>query len=129
MTSPKDVVPYWEHGVAGGVVTSAYAQFTLDGPVANPSEGPNVISLDVNPDDDGFRWSAYYDAEEGAPFNEGEIQWGSATDLEQAKRDAWAEANRFLIGLEYTDAEIANARPRPAGSLELDLDDDYDDEE
>lgn len=126
MTSPKDAVPYWEYGVSAGVVTSAYAQFTLDGPVADPSEGPNVITLDINPDDEGFRWSAYYEAGEGAPFNEGEIKWGSATDLEEAKRDTWAEAHRFLIGLGYTDTEIANARPRPAGSLELDLEDDDD---
>jgi hypothetical protein len=51
----------------------------------------------------------------------GEIKWGSATDLEQAKRDSWAEAYRFLIGLEYTDAGIARARPRFPGSFELDL--------
>lgn len=123
---PKDVVPYWAYGVTNGSVTTAYAQFTLDGPVADPSEGPNVISLDINPDGEGFRWSAYYEAEEGAPFNEGELKWGSATDLEEAKRESWAEAYRFLISLDYTDTEITNARPRPAGSLELDLDDDYD---
>ena len=126
MTSLKGVVPYWEYGVAAGVVTSAYAQFTLNGPIADPSEGPNVISLDINPDDDGFRWSAYYEAEEGAPFNEGEIKWGTAASLEQAKRDSWAEAYRFLISLDYTDAEIAKAVPRSAGSIELDLDDDDD---
>jgi hypothetical protein len=126
MTSPKDVMPYWEYGVAAGVVTSAYARFTLDCPIADPSGGPNVITLDVNPDDGRFRWSAYFDAGEGAPFNEGEIKWGSATDLEGAKRESWAEAYRFLISLDYTDTEIAKARPRPAGSLELDLDNDDD---
>jgi hypothetical protein len=123
MTSPKDVLPHWDHGIADGLVTSACARLTLNGPIADPAEGPNVIFLDINPDDDGFRWSAYYGAEEGAPFNEGEIKWGSATDLEQAKRDSWAEAYRFLISLDYTNGEITGAVSRPAGSLELDLDD------
>ena len=126
--SPKDVMPYWEDGVTGGVVTNAYAQFTLDGPIADPSEGPNVISLEIDLSDDRFRWSAHCEAEEGAPSNEGQIGWGSVTDLEQARRDAWAEAYRFLVGLGYTDAEIANARPRPPGSLALDLGDDDDDD-
>jgi hypothetical protein len=125
MKSPRDVMPYWEYGVINGLVTTAFAQFTLEGPIADPSEGPNVITFDINPDDGGFRWSASYAAGEGAPFNEGEIKSGSATDLEQAQRDSWAEAYRYLIHLGYTDAEIARARPRPVGSLELDLGDDY----
>lgn len=128
MTSPEDVSLRWDHGVADGLVTVAYARVTLNSPIADPAEGPNVVFLDVKPADDGFRWSAYYGVEEDAPFNEGEIRWGSATDLEQAKRDAWAEAYRFLIGLDYTDAEIAKSISQPAGSLALDLDEGDDDE-
>jgi hypothetical protein len=126
MTGPEDVSLRWEHGVADGLVTSAYARITLDGPIVDPSEGPNVISLDVNTDDDGFRWSSYYEAEEGAPFNEGEIKWGSAADLSQAKRDAWAEVYQFLTSLGYSDDEITESISQPAGSLELDLDDNDD---
>jgi hypothetical protein len=81
-------------------------------------------ALDTNPDADGFRWSAYYGAEEGAPFNEGEIKWGSAANLAQAKRDSWSEVCRFLTMLGYTDDEITKSISQPAGSLILDLEDD-----
>ncbi len=121
--------PHWEHRVADGLVTSAYARVTLNSPIPDPSEEPSVIFLGINPDDDRFRWSAYYQVEEGGPFNEGEIKWGSAADLEQAKRDSWAEVYKFLINLGYTDSEIAKSVSQPAGSLELDLDDGDEDDE
>jgi hypothetical protein len=101
---PEDVSLRWDHGVADGLVT--------------------VVFLDVNPADAGFRWSAYYEAEEGAPFNEGEIKWGSAAELEQAKRDSWSEACRYLVSLGYTENEITESISQPGGSLALDLDDD-----
>ena len=129
MTSPTDVSPGWEDEVVDGLATSAFARITFNGPLADSSEGPYVLFLDINPDDDGFRWSVSCEVEEGAPFNEGEIKWGSATDLEQAKRDSWSEVCRFLTSLGYTDDEITRSISQPAGSLILDLDDDYDDEE
>ena len=129
MTIPTDVSPDWEDGVVDGLATSAFARITFNGPIADSAEGPYVLFLDINPDDDGFRWSVYYEVEEGAPFNEGQIKWGSAADLEQAKRDAWQTAISFLTSLSYSDEEIADSVSRHAGSLELDLDDGDEDDE
>jgi hypothetical protein len=121
---PEDVSLRWDHGVADGLVTSAYARVTVNGRIADLADGQTVVFLDVNSADAGFRWSAYYEAEEGAPFNEGEIKWGSAAELEQAKRDSWSEACRYLVSLGYTENEITESISQPGGSLALDLDDD-----
>jgi hypothetical protein len=129
MTGLEGVSLRWDHGVADGLVTSAHARVVLDSPIADLSEGPNVITLDINPDDEGFRWSAYYGADDDAPFNEGEIKRGTAPDLAQAKRDSWAEVCRILINLAHTDEEIIESISQPPGSLSLDLDDGDDDEE
>jgi hypothetical protein len=128
MTGPQDVSLRWDHGGVEGLVTSAYARITLTSPIADPSEVPNVISLDINLDGDGFRWSDYHGGEEDAPFNEG-IKSGSAADLETAKRDAWEAVFHYLTNLGFTNGEITESISQPAGSLTLDLDEGDDDDE
>ncbi len=121
MTSPNDVTLRWNHGMADGVVKSAYARVTLTSPIADSSEQLSVISLDINPDDDGFQCSAYHGDEEDVPFNEG-VSTGSAPNLVLAKQDGWAAVCKVLTNLGYTDGEIAESISQPAGSLTLDLD-------
>lgn len=123
MTDPSGPAPHWSVSPAGD---SAAADVILDSPAADATVGPTSLFLRVFAEGDGFRWSAYYKAEEGAPFNEGEIKWGSAADLEEAKREARAEAWEYLNDLGYTDDEIATAVPQSTGSIELDLADDDD---
>jgi hypothetical protein len=89
---------------------SAAAEVALDGPAADPTEEPTTVLLRVFAEGDGFRWSAFYTVEgEDAPFNEGEIEWGSSIDLETAKKEAWDVAVIFLKDLGYEDREIGDA--------------------
>ena len=114
--------------MADGEVRSAYARVTLTSPIADPSEEPKVISLDIKPDGGGFRWSAYYEAEEGL-LQRGRNQMGIGRRSGQAKRDSWGEVCQYLTNLGYTDDEITESISQPAGSLTLDLDEGDDDDE
>ena len=109
MTNPSEVSP-WSDSQVSGVVTSDSAEVVLDSPVVDPDEEPTTVLLNVFTEGDGFRWSVYYRVEgEDAPFNEGEIEWGSADDLETAKGNAWGSAVTFLKDLGYEDQEIGDA--------------------
>ena len=106
MIIPSGVAPHW---LDSQTRDSAATEVSLDSPAADPTEEPTTVLLRVNADDDGFRWSVYIEVPAEAPFNEGEIEWGSALDLETAKRDAWSSAVAFLKDLGHVDQEINEA--------------------
>ena len=127
MTAPEEVPLRWDHGVADGEVRSAYARVTLTSPIADPSEEPIVIFLDINPDGDAFQWTAFFVDEEGV--DRAEIGRGTTVDLEEAMKESWVRVCGFLTSLGYADDEITRSISQPAGSLILDLDEGYDDDE
>jgi hypothetical protein len=129
MTGPNDFAPRWEERVFDGVVQFASAEIDLPHPIDLPPDTPTCLFLHVYRDGDDCRWSCYYKVPEEAPFNEGEIKWGWAADMEQAKRDSWTTVYQFLVELDYTDDDISSVVPVPAGSLQLDLAEDDDDDE
>jgi hypothetical protein len=104
--NPLGVSPRWLLSLGGD---SAAAEVILDTPGAEPTEEPTTVLLRVYADGDGFRWSVYYEVPSEAPFNEGEVQWGSSADLELAKGDGWDSAVTFLRDLGYADQEIGDA--------------------
>jgi hypothetical protein len=107
MANPWKVAPCWEHRSVDDVIGYARSVVTLDPPAAFPLATETILHLEVLLDG-AYVWLVRFH-EEGAPFGEGQMGSGSASDLEQAEREAWKAAVRFLRDEGYSDEEIVQS--------------------
>jgi hypothetical protein len=125
VTDPLQSGPTWE-AFDSGSSGVASAVIGLGSPRANPGVPGITLYLQIEDDDnDGYFWSVGI-GEEMAGFGEATVESGTATDLLTAQEDSWAAAVAYLRDDGYTNEEITESISQPAGSMELDLDDDYD---